>query len=138
MKLTASEACLDVLIIEDDAAAAEIFEQILREHGYGVRRAADAESGIAQLEYEVPNAILMDLRLPTIDGLELLRRIRAMAGLASVPVVVITGDYLVDDEVVRQLVNLGAEIRFKPLWEEDLVRIVGGVLSNEASSQTAK
>lgn len=129
MKLAASKARLDVLIIEDDTTAAEIFEQILREHGYRIRRAADAESGLAQLEYEVPNAILMDLRLPTIDGLELLRRIRAMAGLASVPVVVITGDYLVDDEVVRQLVNLGAQIYFKPLWEEDLVRIVGGLLA---------
>lgn len=129
MTLAASRARQDVLIIEDDPTAGEIFGQILRDHGYSTRAAADAESGLVQLEHAVPAAVLLDLRLPTIDGLELLRRIRAMAPLASVPVIVITGDYLVDDGVVRQLAKLGAQIHFKPLWEEDLVRIVGDVLA---------
>lgn len=129
MRVTATNGHPDVVIIEDDSVAAEIFELILNEHGYNTRRAADAEAGLLLLEHAAPAAILLDLQLPTISGLELLRRIRAMTALAHVPVAVITGDYLVDDEVVRQLVALGASIRFKPLWEEDLVRTVVDTLA---------
>lgn len=124
MKLAAALARQEVLIIEDDQAAGDIFEHVLRGHGYAPLRAGDAETALHRLDGSVPSAILLDLRLPTIDGLELLRRIRSRTSLAAVPVVVITGDYLVDDEILQQLGQLGARIRFKPLWEEDLVQIV--------------
>ena len=126
----AGTAALDVLIVEDDHTAGALFGQILRGHGYGTRSAVDAESALAEIEDAVPDAILLDLRLPTIDGLELLRRMRAMAGLAATPVVVITGDYFVDDEIVLQLERLGARTYFKPLWEEDLVRITSELFAS--------
>jgi CheY-like chemotaxis protein len=123
--MATSTARSDILVIDDDLLAGKIFEQILREHGYSTHGAADAESALLYCEHAVPAAILLDLRLPTIDGLELLRRIRARAPLAGVPVAVVTGDCLVDEDVVREIETLGARIHFKPLWEEDLVRVVG-------------
>ena len=113
-----------VLLIEDDLEALAIFEQILREHGFAVRKAASAEEGLLELESGLPVTIVMDLRLPALDGLEGLRRIRATPRYANIPVTVITADYLVDDSVVAQIEAMGAHMCFKPIWEEDLLRIV--------------
>lgn len=68
----------------------------------------------------------MDLHLPTLDGLECLRRIRATPRLTRIPVTVITADYLIDDNVVAQIEALGGNLCFKPIWEEDLLRIARG------------
>lgn len=112
-----------VLIVEDDLEACIIFEQILRDDGFDVRTAATAEAALLQLEGALPSAILMDLRLPMLDGLECLRRIRATPRLTRIPTTVITADYLTDDNVVAQVEALGARLYFKPIWEEDLLRI---------------
>lgn len=45
------------------------------------------------------------------------------------PVAVVTADYLVDERVTRELQVLGAQLYFKPLWEEDLIRIVRDLLT---------
>jgi CheY-like chemotaxis protein len=113
-----------VLLIEDDLEALAIFEQILRDNGFEARTAATAEDGLRALESGPPAAIVLDLRLPTLDGMEVLRRIRAAPRLASTPVTVITADYLIDDSAVAQIEALGASLCFKPIWEEDLLRIV--------------
>ena len=112
-----------ILIIDDDLEACVIFEHILRDNGFEVRSVATAEAALLQLEAALPSAVVMDLRLPTLDGLECLRRIRATPRLTRVPVTVITADYLVDDNVVAQIEGLGARLCFKPIWEEDLLRI---------------
>ena len=113
-----------VLIVDDDGEACAIFERMLRGNGFDVRTAATAEDALLQLETALPAAIVLDLRLPALDGLECLRRIRAMPRLLRIPVTVITADYLIDDNVVAQIEALGARLCFKPIWEEDLLRIV--------------
>ncbi len=118
-----------ILIVEDDPGAVEAFEHILKAEGYGVRVTLDAESALLEVERAVPAAVLLDLHLPITDGVEFLRRLRATARYANVPVAVVTGDYLVDERVARELEMLGAQIHFKPLWEEDLIRIVRDLLS---------
>ena len=113
-----------VLIIDDDPAALQIFEQILRSDGFDVCTAPTAESALLQLAAAPPASIVLDLRLPMLDGGECLRRIRAMPPLTATPVTVITSDYLVDEHVVAHIAALGARLCFKPLWAEDLLRIV--------------
>ncbi len=117
-----------VLIVEDDPGAVEAFEHILKAEGYGVRVAHDAQSAFVEVERAVPAAVVLDLPLPITDGLEVLRRLRATSRHAHIPVAVVTGDYLVDERVARELQVLGAQLYFKPLWEEDLIRIVGDLL----------
>ena len=113
-----------VLIVDDDGEACAIFERMRRGNGLAVRTAATAEDALLQLETARPAAIVLDLRLPALDGLECLRRIRAMPGLLRIPVTVITADYLVDDDALAEIEALGARLCFKPIWEEDLLRIV--------------
>jgi DNA-binding response OmpR family regulator len=118
-----------ILLIDDDVEALEIFERILLDHGFETRTAPTAESGLAELEASSPAAVVVDLRLPTLDGLEFLRRVRSMPRFAHTPVTIITADYLVDDNVVAQIEALGARVCFKPIWEEDLLWIVRGGIS---------
>jgi len=68
-----------VLIVEDDAHIAELMGMHLRDEGYQVVHAADGLAGIAQLEREHWDALVLDLMLPGVDGLEICRRARAMA-----------------------------------------------------------
>jgi DNA-binding response OmpR family regulator len=116
-------AANSVLIIEDDIGAREAFEPMLRAHGYDVRVAVDGRSGVAAIRNRIPDALLLDLHLQDTNGVEFLRRCRDEFGMA-LRSAIITGDYLLDESVIRDIERLDARLFFKPLWEEDLVRIV--------------
>jgi DNA-binding response OmpR family regulator len=67
-----------ILIVEDDAHIAELLRMHLRDEGYAVEHAADGEAGVAMLERGTWDALVLDLMLPGVDGLEICRRARAM------------------------------------------------------------
>jgi CheY-like chemotaxis protein len=114
-----------VLIIDDDATTLQFFEQMLVEKGHTVRAVLTVEAGLAEASLHTPDAILLDLHLPLVDGLECLRRLRAAPLNLAMPVAILTGDYFMEDAVADELQALGARIHFKPVWEDDLHRIVG-------------
>jgi DNA-binding response OmpR family regulator len=62
------------------------------------------------------------------DGLGFLKRLRARQEQQGVPVAIVTGDYFLDDNISAELKNLGAELKFKPLWLEDLVGLARDLL----------
>lgn len=119
----AVDATPRLLIVDDDVSTTETFAQILTLEGYEVRTAATAESGLREFESVHPDAIILDLRMPFINGLGLLYRLRAAETDRQTPVVIVTGDQCLDDSVIRELKDLGAEVKFKPLWLEDLVDV---------------
>jgi CheY-like chemotaxis protein len=113
-----------VLIVDDDPTVTDHFSRILRLEGYDVSAAYSPEQGLSLVEHLRPDAMVLDLQMRAMDGLELLGRFRTMPHLADVPAVIVTGDYFIDDEIRRRLAELGAQVEFKPLWVEDLVRVV--------------
>jgi DNA-binding response OmpR family regulator len=117
-----------ILIIEHDELTTETFARMLRLEGYDVQTAFSAEDGLRDIESRHPDAIIVDFRMPGIDGLEFLRRLRARGATRTTPVAIVTGDYFIDDSVSTQLRELGAELRFKPLWVEDLTALVHDLL----------
>ncbi len=117
-----------LLIVDDDDATRETFTRILRLEGYEVRSATNAESGLREIESGYPDAVILDLRMPFINGLGLLYRLRAVQPHRQTPVVVVTGDQCLDDSVLAELRDLGADVRFKPLWIEDLVDVAKSLL----------
>ena len=87
-----------------------------------------AEKGLIEAEENHPDAIILDLRMPLVDGLGFLRRLRSHDDQRSTPVAIVTGDYFLEDAVSNELQALGAELRFKPLWLEDLVGLARNLL----------
>jgi two-component system OmpR family response regulator len=117
-----------ILIVDDDDGVTQTFARMLRLEGYQVRTAASAETGLRAAEDVQPDAIILDLRMPLVDGLGFLRRLREHHGYDAIPVAIVTGDYFLEDSVSDELKELGAELRFKPLWLEDLVGLARNLL----------
>jgi len=117
-----------ILIVDDDEGVTQTFARMLRLEGYQVRTAGTAEKVLAEAKATRPDAIILDLRMPLVDGLGFLRRLRAHDEQRETPVAIVTGDYFLDENVSNELQELGAELRFKPLWLEDLVRLTRNLL----------
>ena len=86
-----------LLVIEDDPPAVELLRSYLEPDGYVLHAAGDGVDGIAAARRYRPAAILLDVRLPGIDGWEVLRRLKADEDLRQIPVLMIT---VVDDRNV--------------------------------------
>jgi two-component system, response regulator len=92
---------LSILLVEDDLAHAEITRRNLQEFGIEVAELVHVADGQAAIDYlddagsaqpsrGLPQLILLDLRLPRVDGLEVLSHVKRDAGLCHIPVVVLT------------------------------------------------
>lgn len=83
-----------ILIIEDDRALAATYRQKLKEAGFRVEVALDGVEGIRAVSHLRPAGVILDLLLPRIDGLEVLKFIRSHPELADTPVVVFSNSYM--------------------------------------------
>jgi len=72
-----------ILIVDDEAAIRETLEQILSYEGYSVRVAASGPKGLAEVERSEPDAMLLDIKMPDMDGLEVLQRLRASGATSA-------------------------------------------------------
>jgi DNA-binding response OmpR family regulator len=117
-----------ILVVDDDDGVRQSFARMLQLERYCVRTALNAESGLREVFERSPDAIILDLRMPLVDGLEFLRRLRASPAHRATPVAMVTGDYFLEEGVSAELRGLGAALTFKPLWLEDLVRLTRTLL----------
>ena len=112
-----------ILIVDDDRSVTDTFARMLKLEGFEVATAINAEAGLLLADSVQPNAIILDMRMPITNGLQFLRKLRAIPHLTAVPVAIVTGDYFLPDPITQELTSLGASIRFKPLWLEDLIAL---------------
>lgn len=117
-----------VVIVEDDDFAAFLFKQTLSVHGYAVAINSGAEADLPALLSLKPSALLVDLHLTEQNGVQLLRRLRTVRSLRHVPAALITGDYFTDAAVSHALEALGIEMYLKPLWDDQLLAVVAGLV----------
>jgi len=122
-QVAVERGALKILIVDDDEGVTQTFARMLRLEGFQVNTALTAEQGLGEAEKNHPDAIILDLRMPLIDGLGFLRRLRGRDDHRVTPVAIVTGDYFLDDSISSELRELGAQVRFKPLWLEDLVAL---------------
>jgi two-component system response regulator PrrA len=112
-----------ILIVDDDRSVADTFARMLKLEGFEVATAVNAEEGLELADQVRPDAIILDMRMPITNGLQFLRTVRAKPDLAEIPVAIVTGDYFLPDPIQLELKTLGASLRFKPLWLEDLIAL---------------
>ena len=79
-----------ILVVDDSADNVAVISLDLQQQGYRVVTASDGEDAVTVATHTLPNLILMDINLPTLDGLVATRRIRETDGLREVPIVAIT------------------------------------------------
>ena len=95
-----------VLVVDDDQGVREVVRANLELEGYAVREAASANEGLAVLEEDPPDLILLDVMMPEVDGWEMLRRIQERFGAGAVPVIVFSGQ--LEEQAVSQAASRGA------------------------------
>jgi excisionase family DNA binding protein len=95
-----------VLVVDDDANVRELVRANLEAEGYEVREAASAAEGLAALEEEAPNLVLLDVMMPEVDGWEMLKQIQDRFGAGAIPVIVFSGK--VEQQAVSEAVTRGA------------------------------
>jgi twitching motility two-component system response regulator PilH len=84
------EAFQSVLIIDDDLTLREMYEEYLKASGFNVISAQDGEEGLARAKESIPSAILLDLMMPKMNGIEVLRHLKADDNTKNIPVIVFT------------------------------------------------
>jgi CheY-like chemotaxis protein len=105
-----------VLVVDDDASVRALYVDALEESGHTVTIAVDGAAALEQLRAsDHPCLILTDLRMPRMDGFELRRAVERDPLLASIPIVVITGD---------RLLSYTSPARDKPFSAEELDALV--------------
>jgi two-component system OmpR family response regulator len=114
-----------VLVVDDEAALAELLSMALRYEGWDVRTAADGAAAVRAAREHRPDAVVLDVMLPDVDGLEVLRRLRAEA--SEVPVLFLTARDAVEDRVAG-LTAGGDDYVTKPFSLEELVARLRGLL----------
>ena len=120
---TAGAASSSILIVDDDQSVVDTFSRLLKLEGFNVATALDPAVGLKMAEDVTPTAIILDMRMPLISGIQFLRQVRSRSQLVHVPVAIVTGDCFLSDELERELTALGAMLYYKPMWAEDLVAL---------------
>lgn len=119
-----------LLIIDDDLGVTETFAGILRLEGHQVRTAMNAQDGLLEAEVFRPDGIILDLRMPLVNGLGFLYRLRERD--ERTPVTIVTGDATLSEEALTEIDELGADVLFKPIWTEDLQGLAERLLARAA------
>lgn len=119
-----------VMIIEDEADAAELFSEMMRINGFRVIKMYSSAPAIPIITQEKPDVILLDVMMPDISGLEVLRYIRREPDLSAIPVIILSAKSMPGD--IKTGIEAGASLYLtKPVGFQDLKNAVDLVLSEE-------
>lgn len=112
-----------VLVVEDSPDNRRLAEKILAHYNFSVVAVEDGEKAIAWCQENTPDAILMDISLPGIDGLETTRQIRQMDRLKDLPIIVLTA-HITDEWIEKSKQAGGTDYLAKPFMPNRLVEIL--------------
>jgi len=117
-----------VLVVDDDAPIRDSLEKILKRDGYAIQTAADGESALKIIRHQPVNLILADLRMPNMDGLQLLKAVKILS--PEIEVVLMTAYGEVD--IAVQAMQAGAyHFIQKPLKRSEILLTIARALEKQ-------
>jgi len=116
-----------ILIVEDDAALAELLEWHIDAAGYAVKRTPDGEEALLIAEEWAPDAIVLDWMIENLPGIEVCRRLRKSPDMAAIPIIMLTARSEEEDRV-RGLETGADDYVTKPFSPRELVARLAAVL----------
>ena len=116
-----------VLIADDDAVSMYLLRHCLTSAGFDVRCADDGREALRLMREEPPALVILDVMMPVMDGLELLRHAKADPKLAAVPVVVVTSREQ-DSDILEALKLGAADYLVKPFMPTELLARVARII----------
>jgi DNA-binding response OmpR family regulator len=115
-----------ILIVDDNKKALKDFARILRIHGFNVQCAVDGAQGVQMAESLRPDVVLLDVRLPSLDGFQVMEQIKAR----NVPtrVIMISGEEKSIPMIIRAIKGGAGDYLLKPILSEEVVGVINRVL----------
>lgn len=113
-----------LLIVDDDPVSVEVLSELVRHAGYAVSALGDSTTAVATIQRETPDLVLLDLRMPGLDGFEVCTRLKKNPATAGIPVVFLS---IVDDpaEKLRAFEVGGADYVGKTFHPEEVLARIG-------------
>lgn len=119
-----------ILVVEDSPTVSHTVKGILSRHGYTVNVAGDGLIALRALRTFEPDLMLLDIRLPHIDGFQLCRVVRRLEKFADLPIVILSS--LSSDDDIRRALEAGADTYLtKPIDERRLIQAVEDQLARQ-------
>jgi len=112
-----------LLYVEDNAFNRKLVRDLLQRTTYELLEASDGESGLAAVQRELPDLVIMDIQLPRMSGLDVTRALRADATTAHIPIIVITSFAMSGDEQKAKAAGATAYLA-KPYSPRELLETI--------------
>jgi CheY-like chemotaxis protein len=112
-----------ILVVEDNEQSRKLVRDVLKFKGYEIIEAETGEDGVRLAQERRPSLVLMDIRLPGINGIDALRRLRAGADTQSIPVLAMTASVMTEDR--QKIMDAGFDaFQSKPINVKEFVAAV--------------
>lgn len=122
-----------VIVVEDEADAAEMFAEMMRVSGFQVLKTESSREAMPLIAREKPGVVILDVMMPDISGLEVLKFIRQSPGLTQIPVILVSAKSLPAD--IQTGLDAGASAYLtKPVGFSELKRAVEQVYRSSAEN----
>jgi two-component system cell cycle response regulator DivK len=121
-----------ILVVEDDGKSRKLVRDVLTFKGYEIVEAETGEEGVGLAQERRPSLILMDIRLPGIDGIQALGRLRAEVATRGIPVMAMTASVMTNDR--QKVLDAGFDaFQSKPINLKDFLAAVEQLLERHRS-----
>src|SRR3954468_7379642 len=124
-----------ILVVDDEANARTALAELLRDEGYEAETAADAFKALGKYESFAPHIVVTDLKMPGMDGIELVKKIRATDEVTGIIVMTAFGDV---QSAIAAMRAGAAEYLTKPLNFDELLVVLAKVMENQAIRREAR
>ena len=118
-----------ILVVDDEPDIVRVVVRIMENQGHQVRTAADGFEALERVAAERPDAIILDVNLPRMDGFEVCRRLKGDEGTRSIPVLMMTAAYVSVDDAGKAEAMGADEYIVKPFLREVLIHNVERLLA---------
>lgn len=120
----------NVMVVEDNEKNRKLMRVVLKAKGYNVIEATTGEEALNLLKNQKPNIILMDIQLPGIDGLTLIKQIKADSVTKEIPIIAVTAYAMKGDE--QKILDTGCEAYMsKPINTQELPLVIEKYIKKE-------
>lgn len=119
-----------ILLVDDDLTLREMYTERLKAEGFTVETAKDGEEALAKAKDLMPNIILLDIMMPKINGLDVLKKLKQNSDTKNIPVIVLTA--LIQDREKMESITRGADdyIVKSEIMPGDVIEKVKNLLDN--------
>jgi CheY-like chemotaxis protein len=123
-----------ILIVEDNLQNMKVMAMSLRPHGYNLIQAVDGEEAFETAVREKPDLVIMDMRLPKMDGIEVTKKLRNLPEFNSIPIIAVTAYAMKGDK--ERFLGAGCDFYLsKPIDTRQLPQVVAEILQKHRQGQ---